>query len=1196
MGQVRGETQTRIKDLAASSANFGFLEPMEPLLVLFGAGAEVNLYANPGAALKKATEFGEVLATELTHLAGVSLPGGEQAARLHLLTRAGVLDARIRGLFESLRRLNGIPATEYDDVEHAAFQAVHTCFQLGVWFFRLRTGDREQIPFIPPQPPSDVGPTVLAAVERSRRALEQARLSFADRERDRAVAEETARRTAAIELRRASEIHPKLVSQASALEADLELLQSGFEARKPLKRTTATQREKLVSRARLAAQEPLSEVKVRERIDEMLNEAGWVVQDAKGQQDLFASRGVAVREVTTAAGRADYLLYVDRKLVGVIEAKQEGADLAAAQGQADRYAEGLTNTQTMRAWRTPLPYRYVSDGNRVLFRNTQDPDSRTRSIFSFPRPETVARWMREAEANREAPTYRARLRSRLPALDPAEVASGRLRPAQFDAVNGLELALRRNSPRSLIQMATGAGKTYTAVTACYRLLKYAKADRILFLVDRNNLGNQALSEFSNYTTPDDGRKFTELYNVDQLTGTGMLASSKVVVSTIQRLSRILSGQENVDARDYSEPSAFEAEEKGEDGDRPVGVSYNRRLPPESFDLIIIDECHRSIYGKWRSVLEYFDAHLLGLTATPVAQTFAFFGGEEGLVSEYTYEQAVADGVAVDYLTYRIRTEIAEQGSVIPVDTFVPIKNRRTRRTRYEELDDDFAYTGQQIGPKVISKDQLRVALSAFRDNLSVIFPDRVSKPDSSPMVPKTLIFAKDDNHADEVVEMTRTLFGRGDDFCKKITGKSKAPDRLLSEFRNTPELRIAVTVDMIATGTDVRAIECVFFLRDIRSWSYFEQMRGRGSRVIDSNELRAVTPDVEEKTRFIVVDAVGVTESHKRETRSITDERDVKRLALRKLLEKTAGDGVTEDEAEELALRLTRLSRKLTQDDQEEIKRLSAGKSLDSIAGQIMRTVDVDRVVATRSEAEAAGDDPDHAVYWAVQDAVSPLASNRELRSLLINIRTEQRIVYDEVSQDTLISAAHVENAPAVVNDWQQYIRDHRDEITALQVALTGDTGRDITPREAYQQLKDLASRIARPPHQWTIARLWRAYEELGKTTAAPGATHGPPDLVSIIRYELGLDGELRPYRSAVEDRFANFIARQSQAGVTFTSDELWWLERIVDTMAVSVRFDAEDLERVPFTERGGIDGFLRTFGDDRAVDLLERLDRELTA
>ncbi|WP_308377755.1 DEAD/DEAH box helicase family protein [Streptomyces sp. ISL-98] len=1196
MGQVRGETQARIKDLAASSANFGFLEPIEPLLVLFGAGAEANLYADPRAALSRATQFGEVLATELTRLAGVSLPGGEQAARLHLLTRAGVLDPRIRGLFENLRRLDGTSATEHDDIEHAAFQAVHTCFQLGVWFFRVRTGDREQIPFIPPQPPSAVGPTVLAAVERSRRALEQARLSFADRERDRAAAEETARRTAAIELRRATEIQPKLVSQASALDADLELLQSGFEARKPLKRTTATQREKLVSRARLAAQEPLSEVKVRERIDEMLNDAGWVVQDAKGQQDLFASRGVAVREVTTAAGRADYLLYVDRKLVGVVEAKQEGADLTAAQGQADRYAEGLTNTQTMRAWRTPLPYRYVSDGNRVLFRNTQDPDSRTRSIFGFPRPETVARWMREAEANREAPTYRARLRSGLPALDPAEVASGRLRPAQFDAVNGLEAALRRNSPRSLIQMATGAGKTYAAVTACYRLLKYAKAERILFLVDRNNLGNQALSEFSNYTTPDDGRKFTELYNVDQLTGTGMLASSKVVVSTIQRLSRILSGQENVDARDYTEPSAFESEEKGEDGDRPIGVSYNRRLPPESFDLIIIDECHRSIYGKWRSVLEYFDAHLLGLTATPVAQTFAFFGGEEGLVSEYTYEQAVADGVAVDYLTYRIRTEIAEQGSVIPVDTFVPIKNRRTRRTRYEELDDDFTYTGQQIGSKVISTDQLRVALSAFRDNLSVIFPDRVSRPNSSPMVPKTLIFAKDDNHADEVVEMTRTIFGRGDDFSKKITGKAKAPDRLLSEFRNTPELRIAVTVDMIATGTDVRAIECVFFLRDIRSWSYFEQMRGRGSRVIDSNELRAVTPDVEEKTRFIVVDAIGVTESHKRETRSITDERDVKRLALRKLLEKTAGDGVTEDEAEELALRLTRLSRKLTQDEQEEIARLAEGKSLDSIAGQIMRTVDVDRVVAMRGEAEAAGEDPDHAVYWAVQDAVAPLASNRELRSLLINIRTEQRIVYDEVSQDTLISAAHVENAPAVVNDWQQYIRDHRDEIAALQIALTGDTGRDITPREAYRQLKDLASRIARPPHQWTIARLWRAYEQLGKATAAPGAMHGPPDLVSIIRYELGLDGELRPYRSVVEDRFANFIARQSQAGVTFTPDELWWLERIVDTMAVSVRFDAEDLERVPFTERGGIDGFLRTFGDDRAVDLLERLDRELTA
>ncbi|RSS82944.1 DEAD/DEAH box helicase [Streptomyces sp. WAC06614] len=917
----------------------------------------------------------------------------------------------------------------------------------------------------------------------------------------------------------------------------------------------------------------------------MLVEAGWSVQDGQGSQSLYAARGVAVREVTTAAGRADYLLYLDTKLVGVIEAKHEGADLAVAERQADRYAAGLTATQDLQAWQTPLPYRYVSDGGIVRFRDALDPDSRTRDVHSFHRPETLARWMREADADLGAPTYRARLRERLPALDYQDVVSGRLRPAQFDAVQGLEAALRRGDRRSLIQMATGAGKTYTAVTAAYRLLKHAKAQRILFLVDRNNLGAQAHSEFTNYTTPDDGRKFTELYNVDQLTGSTVLESSKVVISTIHRVAKLLKGEDPGPSDDYSDVSSFEEEEEAVDPGAPAAVIYNDRLPPESFDLIIIDECHRSIYGKWRAVIEYFDAHLVGLTATPVAQTFGFF---HRLVSEYTYEQAVADGVAVDYSTYRIRTQITEEGSVIPVDTHVPIADRRTRRRRYEELDEEFAYGASQVGSDVISVGQLRTVLTTFRDNIPVIFPERQAVAPDKRMVPKTLIFARREAHADEVVEMVRDVFGKGNDFCKKITGSVAKPDILLSEFRNTPELRVAVTVDMIATGTDVRPIECVLFLRDVKSWAYFEQMRGRGSRTIDPTELRAVTPDVAEKTRFVVIDAIGVTESHKRETPAVERD-DAKRTALRKLLSKTAGHTINEDEAEELALRLSRLARTLTAEDHGEISRL-AGEPLDTVIGRIMKAVDIDHLDEVRRTKGAQG------VHDEVQKAVQPLAANKELRDLLIYIRTNQRIVYDEVSSDQLIFAEPVENAPATVASWREYVTEHRNEIAALQVALTGQGGREVHPREAYQRLRDLAARIARPPHQWTVERLWQAYEQLGQAVSTPGVKHGPPDLVSLIRFELGLDNEVRPYRATVEERFANWIARQAQAGVVFTPDELWWLERIVDTMATSVRFDVADLDRVPFTERGGTDGFLRVFGDDRAEAVLDELDQELTA
>jgi type I restriction enzyme, R subunit len=342
--------------------------------------------------------------------------------------------------------------------------------------------------------------------------------------------------------------------------------------------------------------------------------------------------------------------------------------------------------------------------------------------------------------------------------------------------------------------------------------------------------------------------------VQRLGAEGMNASAKVVVSTVQRLYMELTGATvpATQGEDGEEEYAYDVA-----GD--IRVGYNPGIPPESFDLIVVDECHRSIYGKWRSVLEYFDAPVVGLTATPVAQTFGYFNGN--LVSEYTYPEAVADGVNVDFNVYRIRTELGEQGGTIPAGIVVPKRDRRTRRQRYEELDEDFTYGRGQIGRKVISKGQLKLVLETFRDKLfTKIFARQPGQPPRR-YVPKTLIYAVDDNHAQEIVDMVRELFGQGNEFCQKITYSAKNPDKLLAAFRNSPELRVAVTVDMIATGTDVRPLECVFFLRDVKSWAYFEQMKGRGARTVSPDEIRAVTPDVVSKERFVIVDAVGVTDS-----------------------------------------------------------------------------------------------------------------------------------------------------------------------------------------------------------------------------------------------------------------------------------------------------------------------------------------------
>ena len=626
-----------------------------------------------------------------------------------------------------------------------------------------------------------------------------------------AAAEAQARREAETEIlaavRGQGDLH-RLVSELSARVEELgrDLAQR---AETP-PRLDPAQRDALVEQAQIASHPPLSEVQVRRVIDRMLAQAGWVVQDV-ATTNLHMATGVAVREVSMAHGRADYLFYIDGALVGVIEAKREGVSVIGAEQQSDRYAAGLTTGQQLAAWRTPLPFRYESTGVETRFTNGLDPAPRSRRVFAFHQPATIARWIREAEANPEAPTLRARLR-RMP-----ELITHGLRPNQVEAITGLEQSLAADHPRALIQMATGAGKTYTVVNASYRLLKHAGARRVLFLVDRNNLDKQARAEYSRFETPDDFSKFSQLYNVQRLTSTTLLESASVVISTVQRLYAMLRGQElpEDDDPDFDDYNINEA----------VELEYNAALPPETFDLIVVDECHRSIYGKWRAVLEYFDAHLVGLTATPVAQTFGFF--HENLVSQYTYRHAVADGVNVDFEIMRISTQVSEHGGSIPASIPVRIMGLHTRRERYEQLDTALDYRGEQIGRSVMNPSQIRTAVRAFADGWAAYFPRREH-------VPKTLIFAKTDLHADEIVTAVREIFGGGNEFCTKITYRSDKPEQALKDFRTKASMRVAVTVDMIATGTDVRPLECVFFLRGVSSATYFEQMKGRGARPADA--------------------------------------------------------------------------------------------------------------------------------------------------------------------------------------------------------------------------------------------------------------------------------------------------------------------------------------------------------------------------
>ena len=589
------------------------------------------------------------------------------------------------------------------------------------------------------------------------------------------------------------------------------------------------------------------EARARIHIDARLLQAGWLVQDVSAL-NLGAGTGVAVREfpLKPGHGKADYLLYVDRKAVGVVEAKPEGTTLTGVEVQSGKYSTGLPDT--LPAHERPLPFLYESTDSETQFTNRLDPEPRSRQVFSFHSPETLLQWVGAdaSPSGASTPSYSAtgeprgsylatrNLRQNLQTMPPLNEEG--LWPAQARAITNLEQSLAAGRPRGLVQMATGSGKTFMACNLVYRLIKYAGARSVLFLVDRRNLGLQTQKEFQGFTTPDERRKFTELYNVQPLQSKSIDPVSKVCISTIQRLFSILRGEE-LDP-ELEELSGFDAATAQR---QPALVEYNPDVPIETFDFIITDECHRSIYHQWRQVIDYFDAFLIGLTATPSKQTLGFF--QQNLVMEYSHREAVADKVNVDFDIYRIHTEITEQGSKVDAGYWVNKRDRQTRTPRWEQLEEDLTYTPNQLDRDVVAVDQIRTVIQTFRDKLFTdIFPHRKD-------VPKTIIFAKDDSHADDIVRAVREQFDKGNDFCQKIAYRTTGakPEDLLTSFRNSYNPRIVVTVDMIATGTDIKPVEIVFFMRNVRSRTFFEQMKGRGVRTISPTDFNAVTPDASQQ-------------------------------------------------------------------------------------------------------------------------------------------------------------------------------------------------------------------------------------------------------------------------------------------------------------------------------------------------------------
>ncbi|WP_284667497.1 type I restriction-modification enzyme R subunit C-terminal domain-containing protein [Myxococcus sp. SDU36] len=930
------------------------------------------------------------------------------------------------------------------------------------------------------------------------------------------------------------------------------------------------------------------EAKAREKIDALLEEAGWTVQD-RDEMNLTVP-AVAVREFKLEKGHgyADYLLFVDGRAVGVCEAKPAGVPVRNVEVQAKKYVDGLP--LTLDAPHKPLPFAYISTGEETAFINHLDPLPRTREVFTFHRPETIREWLSADTLDewlkrsggfytKADDTRPSTLRARLRAMPPVDLPG--MWPNKVKAVTSIEKSLFDDRPRSLIQMATGSGKTLLAVTTLYRLSKFGGARRVLFLVDRANLGEQAEKEFQSFRTPDDNRKFTELYGVQRLTSNTIGSSSKVVISTIQRLYSILKGEPDFEPEQEAHTS-FDSDSIS--AKEPLPVVYNKAIPPEFFDVIFIDECHRSIYSLWRQVLEYFDAYLLGLTATPAKHTYGFFQGN--VVMEYPHEQAVADGANVNFDVYKIRTKITAQGSTVEASPGVMLgyRDRLTRKVRWEAPDEDVRYTGSDLDKNVVATDQIRLIIRTFRDKvLKETFPDRKE-------VPKTLIFAKDDSHAEDIVRIVREEFGKGNEFASKITYKvtGSKPADLIQSFRNSYYPRVAVTVDLIATGTDIKPVEIVIFMRTVKSRVLFEQMKGRGVRVIDTDELRAVTPDAKAKTHFLIIDCVGVCEAKLADTKPLEKHPSV---SLKALLEHVASGGTNDDYLSSLAGRIARIDKQCGPEDKQRIAEVTGGMTLPEIASGLLHAVDPDvqdEAVRKIFHLSLGAEPTDEQVKQAAKPlklaATKPLMGMPALRKVLIELRQKFEQVVDEVSVDALIeeqtgySAEAKERAQALVQSFEQFLREHKDEIGALQFFYSVPHKR----RLKYKDIEALAGAISSPPRSWTPEALWRAYETLEKSKVR-GASAGRllTDVVSLVRFALHQDGELVPHAERVQARFENWLAQQMNKNRDFTDEQRKWLEMMRDHISTSLEVEIDDFDLSPFTSEGGLARASKVFGKD---------------
>ena len=882
------------------------------------------------------------------------------------------------------------------------------------------------------------------------------------------------------------------------------------------------------------------EEKARIKIDQWFADAGWEVINRDEYEPT--STAVAIREGLLKGNlEADYFLFINGKAVGVLEAKREETDAFSSVvcEQAALYARSVPNIY--QTYQKPLPFIFTSNGKELYFCDFREQDHYFKQIMTIPTPHELVKKLGINDYFAGLPALRKK----------------GLRDCQYEAITELEKSFRSGQQRALMVLATGAGKTYTACLAAYRMLSYTPMRRVLFLVDRNNLGKQAEGEFGTFRLTENGEAFNTIFTVNRLRSSSIPSDSNVIISTIQRLFSFLKGDTIEDNEDDDENEPTEE----------VTLPPNPNLPHDYFDMIIIDECHRSIYGNWRKVLEYFDtARLVGLTATPIPETMAFFNNNR--IVNYTLEKSIVDGVNVDCRVYRIKTQVTETGGAILEGEKFKEETRYTGEVKTVSSKETKTYTNKELNRSIINPAQIKLILSTYRD---VVYTELFNDPQREPnmdYLPKTLIFALNEAHATNIVQIAKEVFGRTDDrFVQKITYSAGDSNELIRQFRNDKDFRIAVTCTLVATGTDVKPLEVVMFMRDVESLPLYIQMKGRGVRTIGDEQLRNVTPNAFSKDCFYLVDAVGVTE-HEKTIPTATDEATTKIITLRELLECISHGYISDEYLKRLAATLARIFNKADDSQRKEFARLSHD-DMKELSARIYDALEKGTlppfVSIEKPNLERKG-------------LVSPLANHADARRYLL-ILAAGFVNTLMPGEDTLISKGFsIEEAKCTTEAFEEFCRENADEIEALRIIYNNE-GEPIT----YSMLKELEHKLKMANNHFAPKQIWNSYAILSPSKVKRSTTKEESDaltnIIQLVRFAFRQIDRLESVVTTSKQYF-NLWLGQNQREITDKQREV--ISRIVDYIASNGACTVRDIREDDATHAAQM---IRAFGNMQKAD-----------